>query len=424
MVKRLLVCAVALAGCEYVTSSFETNDFSGDPFPTQVDTSSGAIVVGLREAGSNGDRQAVLEVMSPMTVIDRGADAPASIETTDLTLLGARGPGGPLDLPRATFLAKEVVTLHPCHPAECTIGDDTTQLPFNAVLGAPTFAGDALRLRLADDSIFVLPDVAGSDDRRGRVCDAVMDSPFRGGGTLVLGGTEVSFQNWRIAIAACIKPHPARLLTQSARGLDVLLVMSTAIGPSLLSRTAYEHFRELEPTLPPADMLPQRGALLPSGPIAGGYTTLPSIALVSNSGSNPRAPCRQMWASHLLAERDCVPGDDCPCTGGDKFCAVPAMVEMQPTTGIPVLVVADTEPTLQALRTELRPDQPEVDGILGTQAIEALELDIDYGHDRLLARCVDRTTCGARAALPDRTARKYVNDCLDGAPGPIVLEDN
>ena len=28
-----------------------------------------------------------------------------------------------------------------------------------------------------------------------------------------------------------------------------------------------------------------------------------------------------------------------------------------------VLVVSDDEPTLQSLRTELRPDQPEVDGI-------------------------------------------------------------
>jgi hypothetical protein len=424
VVKRLLVCAATLTGCTYLTSSFETNDFSGDPFPTFVDTTSGAIVVGVREPGSASDRVAVLDVMSPMTVIDRGADTTPSITTTDLTLLGARGPGGALTLPRAHFIEKQVVTLHPCFPAECTIGDDTIQLPFNAVLGAPTFAGDALRLRLADDEIFVLPDIAGSDERRGRACDAVMDSPFRGGGTLVLGGTEVPFQNWRIAVAACMNPHPARLLTQSARGVDALFVMSTAIGPSLLSQTAYEHLRELDPSMLPADQLPERTVLLPSGPVVGGVATLTSLALVSNAGSSSRSPCRQMWASHLLASRDCQPGDDCPCSPGDPFCSVPAMIELKPAAGLPVLVIPDTDRTLQALRTELRPDQPEVDGILGTSALEAVELDIDYSHDRLLGRCVDRATCGARAALPDQPARSYVNGCLDGMPGPIVLEDN
>ena len=82
----------------------------------------------------------------------------------------------------------------------------------------------------------------------------------------------------------------------------------------------------------------------------------------------------------------------------------------------------DTEPTLQALRTELRPDRPEVDGILGTEALADLELDIDYTHDRLLARCVDRARCGARVAMPDKEARIYMNNCLGDTPGPIMLE--
>ncbi|HEY5947906.1 MAG TPA: hypothetical protein VIV40_20560, partial [Kofleriaceae bacterium] len=157
--------------------------------------------------------------------------------------------------------------------------------------------------------------------------------------------------------------------------------------------------------------------------VAGNLVFLPSIALVSNSGSNPRAPCRQMWASHLLAVRDCQLGDDCPCSG-ENFCGVPAVTELAPIGGIPMIVVSDTEPTLQALRTELRPDRPEVDGVLGTFALQALELDIDYAHDRLLARCVDRTTCGARAALANQAARAYVNGCLSDMPGPIVFEDN
>lgn len=425
MVTRRAAClaALALAGCEYLTSSFDTNHFSGDPFPILVDDSTGAIVVGLREEGATSSRVAVLDVLSPLTIVDRGADVPVRRDTRDLVLLGARGPGGPLDLPRAQFLGKSVITLHPCAEDECRVGDELVSRPFDALVGIDVFSGDALRIRRATSEIFVLPDIAGSDLRRARSCDAVLDSPFRGGGTLVLGGTEITFTNRRVAIDACIAPRPARLLAQSARGTNALFVLSTAVGPSLLTATAYERYRELDPAAPTTDALPPATVYLPSGPVTGGLAALPSIALVGNSSSNRRAPCRQMWASHLLAERDCRLGDDCPCTEG-VFCGVPAIVELAPPSGISVLVVPDDNETLQALRTELRPDRPEVDGILGTDALEALELDIDYGHDRLLARCVDRSACGARPALADRAARSYVNGCLGDMPGPIVLQDN
>jgi hypothetical protein len=429
MVRTCLVAALLanVAGCstviDQVTSGFDTNDFSGDPFPIVVDDTSGAIVVGLQEAGVDAKRSAVLDVLSPVTLIDRGSDVQVSIETTDLTVLGMRASTGELDLPRARFSGKQVVTLHPCGTPECEVGTVTTPRPFDALIGLDSFAGDGLRLRLADDEIFILPDVAGSDIHRARSCDAVLDSPFRGGGTLVLGGTEVPFTNWRIAIDACIAPNPARLITQSERGVDVLLVASTAVGTSLLSTTAYNRYRELDPSAPVLETLPSAIVMLPSGAVSGYLTDIPSIALVGNSASNPRAPCRQMWASHLLAARDCELGDDCPCDSG-TFCGVPAIVELAPPARIQILVVSDDEPTLQALRTELRPDRPEVDGILGADALRTLELDIDYQHDRLLGRCVDRRFCGARAALDNQLSRDYVNGCLDEQPGPIVLIDN
>jgi hypothetical protein len=420
-----VITLLALAGCGRLTSSFNTNDFSGDPFPILVDHSSGALIVGVQEAGTTGTNIAVLDVMSPLTLIDRGPSVTPSIEITELTLLGARVPGGDPEVPRAQFVDQQVVTLHPCKADECVVGTDIAPRGFEAVLGLDAFRGDALRLRLSSDEIFVLPDIAGSAESRGRACDAVMESPFRGGGTLLIGGTEVSFTNWRIALDACIAPHPARLLTQSVRGVDALFVLSTAIGTSLISRTAYERYRLLDASLPEVETLPEHSVLLPSGPIVGNLATMPSIALVSNSGSNPRAPCRQMYGSHLLALRNCQIGDDCPCVPGETFCGVPAVVELKPETGgFPILIVEDTEPTLQALRTELRPDRPEVDGILGTDVLAALELDIDYTHDRLLARCVDRTACGARVALTEREARSYVNGCLGDSPGPIMFEDN
>jgi hypothetical protein len=124
-----------------------------------------------------------------------------------------------------------------------------------------------------------------------------------------------------------------------------------------------------------------------------------------------------MWASHLLAKHNCLPGDDCPCTNGNTFCPVPAIVELgDPLT---ILVVPDSNATLQGLRTELTPDRPEVDGILGADALRALELDVDYPHDRLLARCLDRSVCAARPVLANQEARSYVNGCLGAQAGMV-----
>ena len=84
-----------------------------------------------------------------------------------------------------------------------------------------------------------------------------------------------------------------------------------------------------------------------------------------------------------------------------------------------VLVVADDDPTIQALRAELRPDRPEVDGILGTQALATLELDLDYQHDRALGRCTDELQCVARPELSSTARRESINNCIAIPPGPI-----
>src|SRR5439155_11247319 len=158
------------------------------------------------------------------------------------------------------------------------------------------------------------PDIGGDETHRSRACDAVFPAPFRGGGTLLVGGTEVEFSNWRIAIDVCIAPDPDPFKLQSERGTDALLVASTALGVSLLDRSAYDRYRELVPTAPAYETLTDEMVLLPSGPVTGRRTTLPTMALVAKSASNPRSPCRQVYAHHLLTPRDCLPGDDCPCT--------------------------------------------------------------------------------------------------------------
>jgi hypothetical protein len=435
------VVAAMLGSCSLITDSFLTNEFSGDPYPIEVETSSGAIVLGMRQAAD--DRVAVLDLLSPFTITDQDPMIKPSVSYVDLMLLGKAAPGtlpgGPIDLstavPRARLEEARVIALHPCdsnganEDGSCHIGALNAPRAFQSIIGADVLAGDAVRLRLGDNQIFVLPDIGGSSRDRTLSCDAVFNSPYRGGGTLVFATTELPFGNRRITLRACLGPDPDENKLQSQRGANALLVVSTGIGISILGEAAYERYRDahVDPatnTKPPElAMLPADAVYLPSGLVQGRRATIDGLALVASSTSNALAPCRQVYAHHLLANRDCAPGeDDCPCEDGSTFCAVPAILELTappPAPGIDVLVVDDTNPTLQALRTELRPDQPEVDGLLGIDVLRAAEIDVDYPHDRLIGRCTS-TGCAARPQLAEARDRTQIQGCLAGQPaGPI-----
>ncbi len=399
------VVLLALAGCNYVTDSFETNDFSGDAYPIDVETSSGALVVGAEISGDS--HVAVLDVMSPVTLVDRGETVPASIDYPDITILGERGPGGALDLPRARLVEPQVLSVHPCSDPTCGVGTPAAPRPYDALIGMDAFNSDALRLTLGAGQISILPNIAGSAADLSRACEAVLPAPFHGGGTILLGGTELAFTNWRIALDTCLAPKEDPMVPQAARGADVLLVLSTGVGISLLSESAYARYTQVNTTAPMLAALPDDSVLLPSGLVSGKRATiepqaatLPTLALVAADKADPRSPCRQVFASHVLVPANCQVGTiDCPCAPGSRSCGVPAVIELSSPTGLDVLVVSDADPTLQALGAELSPDQPQVDGILGTAALHALQLDIDYPHNRALGRCSDKTACKVRPQL-------------------------
>ncbi len=410
--------AIGLGACSLITDSFVTNDFSGDPFPIQAELSSGAVVLGLRQAGLP-DRAAVLDLLSPVTLVDPGEGVAPSVANANLLVLGQNGPGGPIDLPRAALEDVQMLALHPCRGEPCNVGTPAAPRPYDAILGADALAGDAVRLRLGEEQVFILADIGGDETHRTRACDGVFPSPYRGGGTLLIAGTELPFTGRRVAIQVCLGANPDPTLPQSLRGSDALLVMSTGIGISILGESAYHRYREAQPTAPELSTLPLETVNLPSGPLEGRLGSIANLALVASSRSTPRAPCRQVYSSHLIIQRNCVPEDDCPCEDRKDFCGVPAVVELEPPGGLAVLIVPDANPTLQALRTELRPDQAEVDGILGTNALRTSEIDIDYPHNRLLARCV-ADGCRTRPSVTESRERTQAQGCIGPSPvGPI-----
>jgi hypothetical protein len=435
-----------LTGCSalnYVTDSWNTPYYSGDEYPTEVEIASGAVMLGIQPEGDSVVHPTVLDVLSPVTLVDRGPTrAPAIDNNENIGLFGFNAAGNYIQ--RGEFESQQLLAIHPCDDTipSCTVGTPGSAVSFEAILGMSTFGSDALRLDLGSDEVYVLPPIAGSEASRTYACDAVFPSPFAGGGTMIVGGTEVGFQNWRITVDACIAADPDPTIVQTLRGADALFVVSTGIGTSLISESAYERYIQLEAlrgvVVPPANTMPTGSVLLPSGEITGYQATLPTLALVANAPdtNNQRGPCRQVYASHYLASGFCEDPDDagsCPCTDNPdakqyayEYCGVPAVVELAPPAGVPVLVVDDSNPTLQALSTELAPGEPEVDGILGTSALPTIELDIDYTNSRLLGRCADRTTCATRPELctPNGCStdeRVQVQRCLGIKPDECPL---
>jgi hypothetical protein len=395
----------------------------------------------------------VLDLLSPFTLLDPHSAGDPSLTTVDLMLLG-KNVDGTLTLPRARFPQAQLISLHPCpavtsddpmklpectvaprddqHPLPtCAVGSPADLRPFDAVIGADVLAGDAVRLRLADSTIFVLADIGGSDRGRTLSCEAVFNSPYRGGGTLVISGTELPFGNRRITLSACLGQDPdpgPKAAHPTQHGADALFVASTSIGISILDAAAYQRYRTAAPEVnaPELAQLPEDTVCLPSGPVKGRRATIDRMALVGSSISNGLSPCRHIYAHHMLSDgplaqntdpnMTCsdVTGMNCPCKDGSSFCAVPAVVELTPQAGIDVLVVDDDDSTLQALRTELRPDQPEVDGLLGANALRSAEIDVDYPHDRLIARC-SQPGCKVRPQLTQASDRCQINRCIYGS---------
>jgi hypothetical protein len=420
--KAILLVAAALTGCTVIEESFQTNGFSGDPFPIGVDTSTGAVMIGMHDSDdAEGDNLAtIVDVLAPITVVDPGQGVEPEITFPDLDVLGTDPTTNAPTLPRAKFTEAQVVAVHPCadadpdNPGPCRVGSATSTVAYQAVLSADTLAGDAVRLDLAYDQMKILPDVAGDERHRTFACDAVFIDPYFGGGTLVIGGTELEFDGRRVTLQACLSPDPDQSKPQSQRGTDALFVLSTGVGISIIGEAAYARYRETHPAAPDASTLPVSTVTLASGPVTGHVAQIPSLALVANTSAAQRAPCRQVYGHHLLAQRDCTETDDCPCEDGTTLCGIPAIVETKPSVPLDVLVIGDDDATLVALRTELRPDQPQVDGILGTEAIRALELDIDYPNDRVLARCNGaKATCQIRPELYQEADRDHINECMD-----------
>ncbi|MEM9488713.1 MAG: hypothetical protein AAGC55_06185 [Myxococcota bacterium] len=406
------------------------------PFPIDVDVSSGPMMVSLElpDAPEGEDNRALIDTMSPITIIDSfrlgGALPQPRRQTLDIGLISASSGAEPVV--QARLPAVDTFDIHPCaldgdaEQVECRVGIDNSTEVIQGILGADALSRYAVRIDTSAPSLQFFPDIAGNDIIHSRMCEAVFSQPFHGGGNLVIGGAERPYTGWRVAIGACFinTREEVRLRLQNPdsealwiaptagldQGLDALFLMSTGIGMTIMSESSYQRYQQNRPILTGEDPeLPPTGTVtvhLPNGQLEGRLGTISQISLVSEM-SDQRGPCGERYANHYLERRLECDGESpelCPCSDDAAFCRTASAIDL--CGEFQVAVVPDSEPLLQGLRDELRPALPEIDGIIGTDILRYLRADIDYPNGRIMFDCAAAgdVRCGVRPAVLSRDA--------------------
>ena len=426
LVLRIAVAGVIIAatGCE---DEFKSTI---DPFPLLVRTDNGPVIVGaLANPDSIADRivppDVVIDTLSPITVLDSfrlGDELPdARRRRVELTLFGLDALGE-ATIPRVRFPDTAAFELHPCATGGvevgCSVGLDGDSTPIEGIIGADVLGRSSVRFDFPDGAIRFFPDTAGTDAERGRACDAVFSNPFHGGGTLLIGGAEANFPGRRLTVGACFLA-PEEL---EDSGVDALFLISTGLGVSLLSSTAYDRYQRTDPAALPLSQLPEGIVHLSSGPLSARIAELNAMTLIGEDSAD-RGPCRELYANRVMSLGGCdvafrQPGfrvRDCPCRDNARFCRTAAATVL--TAPVRFAIVDDAHPTLQALREELRPELPELDGILGVEPLMPLRIELDYPNGRMMMRCLDTTGCQTRPKVRSRASVNEIDAC-EPAPEP------
>lgn len=390
-----LVAAVWLGGC--------TTSPTYDQFPIAIDLDGGVPIVRgcANEIGvscrDGGPLRLAVDTAAPITVIDR--TLPGTGERHRVTLqIDSAGA----QIPRARFPG--VLALESTVSAT-GMGAGS---PIDGVIGGDVLSQVSVRLDAKRNQMFFFPTIPGGLQDHSLSCDAVFNkmSPA-GGGKFELDGALVSFPASRMVIGACLDPDPmSTSVPPTGAGADGALVIATGMPITVITRSAYVRARVAD-MMPIVDsdidtMCAKSSVFLPANPTASDVWLCPltRFAMAANEDSD-RGPCKELLGNRRMALfGGCDNGQECHCKDfNENGCAAGAAVEIEgPLT---IGVISDTEPTLQEIRVELRPGQPDIDGLLGMDLLGRMIVDLDYGNSRTIFRCADRadTKCVVRPRI-------------------------
>jgi hypothetical protein len=415
----------------------------------------------------------VIDTGSPFTIL--AAPSAANPQTNpgswDLYQAGVSvPPSTPFPL-RASFRGWDVIGV-PLYPA-----GDPTYFP-GGVLGADLLRGYSIEFRfgaLCPDGGSALCSSMTFWNHLGEDASLLEDAGYAVVNFTAFGGGEITAEGdpdflglrgplnvppTRVVLRACALPDAFSPVTGSAKlsrallasckngqdasnqasGVDLSLMIDTGVGPLVLSASAWTRVvaaavkAGLTPPLPSVPATPA-GPSLPPLYVATWYkpidvllwATIPRFVLINlEAGTdNDPGPCVELGRSRrteLVAYQNQMVTNPAP-----GLCGAPCDVDpnntgeaansaayLEISGQIPVAVISDDDQFLQGLRFDVLPEGPELDGLVGANALGRSRLELDYlsSPSRAVFSCEtdDREVCWAAARcpqLPDGSSKHY-----------------
>jgi hypothetical protein len=428
-----LAAAAVAAGCDETVRIYDSR-----PIPL-VRGAGGELLVRVAEDDGVTPALGLLDTGSPLTVW-RSEDPEARIVRRDVTLVGE--PVAAEAAPVRAWL-RDVLTVETTLGAVGTAADNLSP---RLVLGGDLLGGLSVEISGYGPTLTFWRRQPASDGFLATVGYAVLHLPRRGGGQLValdpadrLGQRQRhQFPPSRLLLRVCAAPIPFdRTQAPPTRccpaeehrlrtGTDLALVLSTGVGPVVLGRAAWERVRArlADGELAPLEERPLLVAMA-ARPVPAQWTRLPRLALVNAEAPREQdlGPCAELQRARrleLVAISQAANATRAACAlPCDRDPREPALARntaayVELGDSLEVAIVDDVTPFLQAIRTEVRPAGPEVDGLLGAAALAGTRVEMDpfEGDTRAIFTCEsalapERCRAVARCArLPDGRQRR------------------
>ena len=427
----------------------------------------GALVAFAGLPGAPQSFPMVIDTGSPFTILAAPPGASAQTNPGSWNLYGAAFSASMSAPLRASFRGWDVIGA-PLYPA----GDAT--FPPLGVLGADLLRGYSVEFRFGAPCPAGGPALCSSMTFWGHLNEdaslledagyAVINFAAFGGGEITAEGDPdflglrgpLDVPPTRVVLRACAMPNAfapdtgspglsvagctnGQRALEQASGVDLSLMIDTGVGPLVLSASAWARVvaaaAQAQPTpitlpLPPAvpSQLPPLYVATWWKPIdVLVWATIPRFVLINLEAGpdNDPGPCVELGRSRrteivsyqnqvVAAAAPALCGAQCDVDPNNTGEAANSAAYLEISGQIPVAVISDGDPFLQGLRLDVLPEGPQLDGLVGANALGRSRLELDYlsSPSRAVFSCDtdDREACWAAARcpqLPDQSSVRY-----------------
>jgi hypothetical protein len=466
------LCAVTLGGCDDDCCTVDSFPIALDRAPLGNGVAGGGALLALAAVpGATPDAGSEMVVDTGTPVVILAAPAAGDLQTTggsfDLYGAGPYAAGVPSPPLRARFGGIDVLSL-PLHPV-----GDPTMTPMG-ILGNNLLLGYSVEFRfgaLCADGVSTTcswmtfwPDLGADDSFLEDAGYAVLNFTLFGGGEVTANGDAdflglrgpLQIPATRVVLRACaapsaflpsdatpgVAPSPACCTAADAialsSGVDLSLLVDTGVGPLVLSQSAWTKVAAAalasSGAAPPA---PTSSPLLVATwpvPIDATWSTIPRYALVNlEAGTNlDPGPCVELARSRrteIVSYQTVM--NPALATPVPPVCGAPCDVDPTQTDeaqnsaayleiggDVPVAIIADDEPFLQALQFDVLPEGPQIDGLVGAGALGRARLELDYisSPTRAVFSCEEdapRSVCWSASRCPQLPDHDHQHLCFD-----------